>query len=418
MSWLRRTPLPPGPFSPTLDIVEQADRHALLDHAVANGPIFKGRAWGGFWIYVVGLPVCRRLVGTHEQDLRPVTLSVGTLFDKGLLRQMEGEDHHRYRAALVRAIKAQGRGAAETPPLAVAGRFAGLKDRTDLPDAAAAYRAMLSDLVTDVLLGVVLGTTPDEDAHKRLVAAYKDLGGRGLVWNIAARQQRAYADLSLIIRGLTEQIAARADARPSVLAGLVHDGEVDPVMLGNLIYMVEMGRYDMAAFFRWLTWFASRNPDWMERIALADDGATEVAEAFVMEALRMEQSERLVRRVKRDFVFDGFLFPRGTNLRLCIWESHKSDDLFEAPFTFDPGRFLSARPGSDRFAPFGLDRHQCPFGSYSIQLGARFLSELARHYRVAARGDGPAVRGHYHWEPASTFVPELTPHHLCSNGVQ
>lgn len=104
ISMVRRVPLPPGEKSPPLDLVEKADRLALLRIADEVGPIFKGHAWGGFWIYVVGLQRCRHILRTHQGDLHPVTIDVTALFDKGILRQMEGEVHRRYRAALLHAL--------------------------------------------------------------------------------------------------------------------------------------------------------------------------------------------------------------------------------------------------------------------------------------------------------------------------
>jgi cytochrome P450 len=189
-----------------------------------------------------------------------------------------------------------------------------------------------------------------------------------------------------------------------VLSQLRTQGSVDNNMLGNLIYAVEMGRYDLAAFLRWLLWFAAGAPDWMDRIA-AEDRDGDRAPAFVSEAFRLEQSERLVRRVERDFVAEGYLFPKGAKVRLCIWESHKSPMAHAQPFVFDPGRFIRERPGPDRFAPFGLDRHQCPFGAYATRFGAAFLKAVADRFVVIGASSASAVRGLYHWEPPADFRP-------------
>lgn len=197
-------------------------------------------------------------------------------------------------------------------------------------------------------------------------------------------------------------------ARSSVLSHLRSEGKLDDDMLGNLIYSVEMGRYDMAAFFRWLLWFAAGAADWLDKIA-TEDGSEAFAAAFVSEALRLEQSERLVRRVERDFVFQGHLFPKGNKVRLCIWEAHKSPEAFDQPFRFDPKRFIRERPGPDHYAPFGVDRHQCPFGTYSINLGAAFLKAVADRFHVTGDTRRSATRGLYHWEPPNDFIPVLSP---------
>jgi cytochrome P450 len=192
------------------------------------------------------------------------------------------------------------------------------------------------------------------------------------------------------------------------MSNMQAQGPIDDVMLGNLIYMVEMGRYDTTAFLRWLCWFVAMNPDWANKVADEKDGET-VAEAFVMEALRLEQSERLVRRVKCDFVADGFLFPKGATLRFCIWESHKLPDVHDRPFDFDPGRFLKDMPGPERYSPFGTDKHQCPFAAFSIKFGATFVKAMANDYQVSSDRSQSSVRGLYHWEPEKFFSPILSP---------
>ncbi len=409
VSLVRRVPLPPGDKSQPLDEIEKSDRLALLRVADEVGPIFKGHAWGSFWIYVVGLPLCRQIMRSHEGDLRPLTLDVSALFDKGILRQMEGAEHRHYRTALVQALRSMPSELAHgSRPSFAEARINGLETPDDAPLPVQAFRTLLDQIVFDELARVIFGVLPGGSAHDRLVAAYRELGGNGLVWNIGTRQARAYEAIAAILRGHIATMEGRKPDGSNVLGNLLTEGPVDAVMLGNLIYMVEMGRYDMAAFFRWLTWFAAMHPVWTDRIAGDTDDAPTFAVAFVMEALRLEQSERLVRRVKRDFVAEGFLFPKGANVRFCIWESHKLPEAHEAPFEFDPGRFMGERPGPDRYSPFGIDKHQCPFGTYSVQLGAAFLTALARGYHVGMAGGGDPVRGLYHWEPAETFCPVLT----------
>lgn len=409
VSMFRGIPLPPGDRAQPLDIIEKADRLALLHMADDMGPVFKGRGWGSPWIYVIGLPRCRQILRAHDDDLHPVTIDVSPLFDKGILRQMEGDDHRRYRTALVQAIGALPADRAGGQVSRVGHMLEDLPGRQEAaPMPVQTFRSLLARNVFDELAHVIFGVEPGEPAHDHLVAAYGELGGNGLVWNIGARQARAYAAIAAILRQHSAAMEARGPVNGSVLANLLQQGPVDAVMLGNLIYMVEMGRYDMAAFFRWLTWFAAMHPDWTERIAGGAETQQPVAAAFVMEALRLEQSERLVRRVKRDFVAEGFLFPKGANVRFCIWESHKSPDAHAEPFRFDPGRFLGERPGPDRYSPFGIDRHQCPFGSYSVRLGAAFVTALATHFNVGLSGSGAPVRGLYHWEPAEDFSPVLT----------
>ena len=409
---LRGKRLPPGKMSPPLDVLEHADRRSLINRSEQLGPIFKGTAWGGaLWIYVFGLHRGRTLLRQHTDDLRPVTIDIGSLIPLGFIRQMEGETHHRYRAEMMRAVQAIDLEDASYALSAIAaGHLDDYANCIASPAAAAqACRAALTDIATDFLLRLVFGVEPGDTLHADLLAGYRMFGATGLVWNIQQRQKDSFGKIAEMMRDEVASFDGGRPRRACVLSRLLQEGPIDATMLGNLIYMIEMGRHDIAGLLRWLTWFSARHAVWLERIASAGTNADQFAEAFAQESLRLEQSERIVRAVKQDFVFEGFLFPRGAMVRVCVWEAHKSAATFDQPFAFNPERFIVAAPGQDQYAPFGMDRHQCPFGGFTIRLGAVFLKVLAERYRVSDAADEAPVRGQYHWEPPSSFFPILSP---------
>ncbi len=405
---MRQQPLPPGNMKTKLDELEEADRISIIEMSEKIGPIFKGRAWGSFWIYIVGLPRCREIIRQHESDMQPITIDTTPLFAKGLLRQMEGNTHRTYRSQLGLALKSIDFN--DTLNEFSRNTFKGLADLAAKFKGSAISSENLyplfSNLVFDALVHFVFGINPNSERGSKLRQAYHELGGNGLVWSPGVRQKKAFLHISEILRGSqTEQFTPNKD---SIFGEMQKQGTVDDVMLGNLIYLVEMGRYDTTAFLRWLSWFAAMNPDWIDRIFDEKD-ITRSAKAFVMETLRLEQSERLVRRVKRDFVADGYLFPKGAKVRFCIWESHKLPEAHDCPFDFDPKRFLDTPPGADRYSPFGADKHQCPFGTFSIELGSAFINSMANAFRVSSNSERSSVRGLYHWEPEKTFSLILSP---------
>lgn len=408
--------LPPGELA-RLDVEEKTDRAFILRQSERLGPVFKAIGWGEFYICVVGLPLGRRLLRDHSADLRPMTLDLTALFPQGFLRQMQGDDHRHYRRALNRAIK-PGDLEAGTPELeriAVQGLADYAAGEGGPRNAADAYISTLSRITSAMTIQQFFGASPGTEAFERLMAGYRKLGPHGLVWNITPQQQRAFVEIRdfLLERFSGDPRQLDPASRQSVLGRMVEDGMPDATMLGNLIYMVETGRYDTHALLRWLTKHAADNPAMLARMA-AEADADPVAgpsftEAFVLETLRMNQSERLMRRAQRDFVFDGFLIPKHATVRVCLWESHKSPDAFPAPFEFQPDRFLSAPPSGEQFAPFGLDHHKCPFGELSVRMSVMFLRALARSYTLAVVADGRPIRGAYHWEPATYFGVRLQP---------
>jgi cytochrome P450 len=400
--------LPPGELD-SLDEMEKGDRAAIARRGALLGPIFKGTSLGDLCICVVGLQRGRRLLQDHADSLHPVTLSLEELVPKGFLRQMSGDYHRDYRRLLVRAARA-------LDPM-IDQRIldticdGGLHDYASGsgPDATgpAALLDMATTIATATLIVLFFGTEPGSERFERLMEQYRHLGPYGMVWNLQAPQFEAFARIRDDLR---EMLAAGHDgsvplASACVLSQVAEQGEVDDTMLGNLIYMVEMGRGDLQTFFRWLLRYGSAHPAAMARIAgeqatALDPGLTSAADAFVLEVLRMDQSERLMRRATRDFVFDGYTVPKGSLVRLCMWEAHHSEDQFADPYSFDPARFLAMTPTREQFSPFGLDHHLCPFAGISIRIGSTFLRALATNFESTQVADGPAVRGAYHWEPS------------------
>ena len=418
-----RPELPPGDRS-SLEDLEKLDRHALLKRAEQLGPVFTGTSLGELCVCVVGLQLSRRLLLEHADSLRPLTLELEPLIPKGFLRQMCGEDHLVYRRALVRASRSLDTMVDQTTLDSI---FAsGLQDLSERSGrdgtAVAADGARRSpvldvalDLATATLVSLFFGATPGTVRYDRLVARFQDLGPFGLVWNLKEPQHRAFHALRDELRSDLCTYEVRKDdtadmADASVLAQLAQLGNVDDTMLGNLIYMVEMGRHDIQTFFRWLLRYGSANPDVMAMIATdaAPPGPTSVAEAMVLEVLRSHQSERLVRRVTREIIFDNHLIPEGSYVRVCAWEAHHNPTTFPDPDRFDPDRFRHISPTNDQFSPFGIDNHQCPFGGLSIRLGVTLLRSLAR-YSASVRDDGQPVRGAYHWEPSRKLRLNMEP---------
>jgi len=177
--------------------------------------------------------------------------------------------------------------------------------------------------------------------------------------------------------------------------------------------MVEMGRHDLVGLLRWMSKFASKHPELLAEIAkedtdLSSDGINKT-QAFVMETLRLNQIERLIRIPDRDLHFKNYLIPKGSFVRICLWEAHKNPDTFPEPFTFQPDRFLAKNFSLKEYAPFGIGHHRCPLAQISLRMSMIVLKTLAIGYRIEAIGDGPDYRESTHWEPAKSFTVKLMP---------
>ena len=409
-------PLPPGDLV-NLDACERIDQRFLLKRFERLGPIFKAIGGRRLQVCIVGIPRCREFLKTYGQNLTQVTVKLDSLFPGGFLRKMDGEPHRKYRQALSRALDED---------LVTANQRA-LQDIIEdgLRRYATAHRGpvgsvqdykhTLSAIMTGLLIYLFFGAPFRSGAFDELIQAFRRLGPEEFEWWIGAEQKRHYLAIrQLLLRQLAEPrsvIDGWLDT--CVLRRMRRDGTLDETSLGHLIYMVEMGRFDMYSLLRWLTKFASANLHLLARITAENPpvsaGQISLAEAFVLETLRLVQSERLMRVVNRDLIFEGYLIPRFSSVRLCMWESHKAAETFAEPFTFKPDRFLSGYVTPDQYSPFGMDHHICPLAKINIQLSVLFVQILAAQYSPEGFGDGEALRGRYHWEPAKNFTVSLRP---------
>ena len=405
--------LPPGDLQ-SLDVAEKADRRALARRADDLGPVFMGSIRGEATVCIVGLARCRRFLQENEDVLRVETLDLTGLFPFGFIRALTGDAHLDYRRRLTRAVRtADSDGtAAEFESLAEAElqRHAAAVQHDG--HRAETWSATLATITTSILVRVFFGAKAGSSFHSSLVEGFRDLGPYGLVWHPEHRQRVAFERLCREVLAQVDGLAdGSGEMSPTcVTATIALQGELDDTMLGNLVYMVEMGRSDLHNLLRWISRYVASDPALCGAIA---SGAGETAvrppeESLLLEVLRADQSERLERRVAADVEFEGFHIPAGTPVRLCMWESHHDPAVFTDPFTFRPERFAHDSPTNEQFAPFGLDHHQCPFGTLTMRIGTGFARALCRH-RLTLLADGPPRRGADHWEPSRRLSIEIRP---------
>ena len=320
---------------------------------------------------------------------------------------MRGDTHRKYRSYFANALKFQIQESNEKKLISIISH--GLRNFSNeiSEPIASAYQKTLNTITTELLINIFFGVSTPSKNFKSMLDKYNRLGPDGLVWNVEEEQRKVYMEIVSDVEELISvSLAEKSQLRPGVLSKMIEaDVSIDETVIGNLIYMVEMGRFDMYSLFRWLTKFLVDNPE--ITLAISESENLDLARAFVFETLRMEQSEGLIREANEDFVFDGYLIPKGAALRLCLWEPHKFDDPFTDPFNFNPNRFLDENYSIEQYAPFGLDQHRCPAGDMVIALSSLFVHTLVREFDIECLSDGPPFRGVYHWQPGKDFAVRL-----------
>ncbi len=415
----RDPPLPPGSLAARCLHDAVADDRYYMKQFRHYGPIFK-LFWGSgrIKICVKGFERARRLLNEHRGALRlENTQSIELLVPKEYLRSMCPEIHPQYRRIFLGAFRsdlvapsdALLRGLMRRAFAAVAQSAA-----SGPPPARQLYET-LNSIAIQSLLRTMVGVDPESETAASLEAMYRQLGPHGHVERASAEHAatfRAIQDIFSVLRQSIEQSPTGPEG-DSVLRRLTETAlsTIDETVIGNLIYMVERGRHDLRDLLRWIVKYLSDHPAVVAAIRAdlaGPTGASRLAEACVLEILRLDQAEHLNRRVLQSFEFEGFHFPKNSWISILTRETHRNPEAFADPDEFRPERFLERRPSGDDYAPFGIDEHQCVAATLSVRLCSLFIEELVRGFFWTVTADGPR-RFNLHWEPSPNFAIELKP---------
>lgn len=403
--------LPPGPLDPSENSM-YSDKMFYLDRFARYGPVFK-TSWGRhILVCMSGNAEGRRFLTENQDRLRGISISLKKVFPKGFLRNLTGEEHKQYRRILGAPMQSGLAGAHDqavrTTICAQLDDYCGAC-RTEGPSRKALLRC-LNIASTRVMIRLLYGCPEDHPAFDRLCALHDALGPNDLVWRLDAPQVALFREVREIIGGLADTPDGLAPR--SCLAHIAARDELDDTVFGNLVYMVEMGRYDLYGLLHWVAKYVSCSEETISALR-RDDAASlpgsriSLARAAVMETLRMDQGEGVARRACKDITHEGYFYPEGTMFRMCLWDNHKNPETFPDPFRYDPTRFVRKDYGIEDWAPFGLDSHRCVGADLSLDVATMFVEELVRNYDLDVVDDGERIRGAYHWEPSDRFTLDI-----------
>ena len=365
-----------------------------------------------FTVCVLGLKRCRVLLKDHGDKLPPVSFELKPIIPHGYLRGMEGETHKKYRSILMRGIAPEAMEVHRDFYKSIIDHWIIPYSKLEHPTSEQ-YIQSLDRIAQSIMLHIFFGARLGTDYHKTLTDIYDKIWDEEWHFYTDDDQVAAYQELRDTLLKQVETHQDNPDMSGSIM-GRIHQAEaLDETILANMIYMVETGRFAVYSLMRWASKYGDDYPQAFTRIATDPNSMGKEqdcpAQAFVQETLRLNQTERLLRHVRETFVFEGKLFPKGSIARLCLWESHKNEELFPSPFEFNPQRFIDRKFTLDEFAPFGVGSHRCPLGTLSIQICRLYLFSLATQYKLEGIENGPPFRGVAHYEPAKEFRVKLYP---------
>ena len=419
----RRRQWPPGSLRP-FALEPWFDRNFFLRQYQRLGSPFKSAQFVRPMACLVGLDEGLEFFREHEPSLSSPPLPFGRFIPGGFLRHMAPERHTTTKAMFRKALVGE-----VYEPLE---HFIRVHIRAELASMAQASiasgtagippRRHLQRLVFVLWARLFFNIEPASSDFNRLRSLFKVIDIRNPTGASDATIRAALAGIRQLLRQqLTEQHAADSGRPRSFLEALDRycPGSVyDPMVIGNLIYLMHTTWSDISGLFQWLMRMLTENPAWAARLRLpgntADTGESTrlpLPTRVVMETLRLEQSEYLYRVVIQDIAHKDFVIPRGWLVRLCVQESHRDPAVFDDPQAFDPDRFLNRIFTRRQYSPFGAGlRHTCLGEKLTMTVGRIFVEELTVGYKWKTMADGPhEFSGWRHWRPSSRWRVLLEP---------
>ena len=226
-------------------------------------------------------------------------------------------------------------------------------------------------------------------------------GGRIGPWARFYRMRREYDVVIARLVAKTRQ-APDLDERDDVLAMMLQSRYDDgSEMTGDeiadqLLTLLAAGHETTATTLAWTVERLRRHPDLLaELVDETDAGGKRLREATLIEVQRIRPVIDMVgRKVKADTLELGrWVVPRGYSILASIGLIHDDDAVFDNAATFDPHRFVGARPDLYEWIPFGGGTRRCIGAAFATMEMNVVLRTILRDVTLEPTTE-PAERWH------------------------
>ena len=412
----RRCAWPPGSIGLRPSLEALVDREFNRRQFARYGPIFKMAQFRRPVACLLGIDKARAFLRENEARLGPAPAAFTKLIRRGFLRYMQPDDHEYYSRLLRTAFSESVLSAVE--PFAIEETRRGLallsEESQRRPSLGASPLASIDRILLAVIQRLFFGGLFRDDECELLDAHSWDFAALDVFSRTAPRAERALRRFEQLLseRGAVYD-ASRDVSVWGEIVRLDPGAARNPTIAGNLLQLFQDSQDNVGGMLAWMVKMLSDAPEWIERVrvqARADrPPASEQDDPYTratLETLRLARSEYVYREVLEPIAIDGFTIPKGWLLRICVWESHRLETIFEDPDVFDPDRHLRRRFKATELSPFGLDFHACLGARLSLLLGRILAEQLVNDFDLEVVGDGPVERDNrhwHHWEPSSSF---------------
>jgi len=215
-----------------------------------------------------------------------------------------------------------------------------------------------------------------------------------------------------IIRDRRQSPAPATDLLQTLLTAADDEGtRMNDVQLRDEIMTLFLAGHETTANALTWTWYLlAQNPaternlhEELDRVlagrapAFADLPRLPYTEMVIKESMRLfPPAWGIGRRALRDFDLRGYRIPKGTNIFILQWLTHRDARFYPEPLRFDPERWRSdpIRNGVlPRFSyfPFGGGPRVCIGAGFAMMEATLLLATIAQRYRFALLPDPPVV---------------------------
>jgi cytochrome P450 len=236
------------------------------------------------------------------------------------------------------------------------------------------------EITFDIAAAALAGFRPGPEVDRLRQLFYSLLHGFDeSVETFSEYQTKMMAAQGELVGMLLTMIQARREApaqeRPrDVLSMIVHstdeNGQTlsDVQVLAHLNILLIAGHETTTTLSAWALYMLATMPEQRQRLVeevnsvLGKDGEVTMESIRALKALDnyVKETGRLYppvlnvpRGVVKDFEFNGYTVPAGTQIRLALSGSHRMPGVFHDPDRFDPDRFAPPRE-EDKLTPYSL----------------------------------------------------------------
>jgi cytochrome P450 len=364
-------------------------------------PLF-GRA-----VFVSDPALVKQLFMTSTDIVGNVEPNLGRVLGRGSFFNLEGDEHRRQRKLLVPPFHGKRMQSYES-----------IIEEETLREAATWPQgqpfetlAPMMRITLNAILRAVFGAEGAElDALRALLPPLVTLGsrlallpgrqvelGRWTPWGRFAAYRRQFdAIVGRLIAKASADPAAddRGDILSLMLQARYDDGGAmshDDIS-DQLLTLLAAGHETTATTLAWAVERLRRHPALLARlVAEADAGGSELRQATIIEVQRTRPVIDIAgRTVKADSVRLGeWVIPRGYNILVGISLIHDDEEVFPDAASFNPDRFVGAKPDSYAWIPFGGGTRRCIGAAFANMEMNVVLRTLLRDFELSSTYEPP-----------------------------